>query len=57
MNPFCINNSIIPNIIQINRINGGIMGIQFKTGGNIPNISILNTYDPHMGYKHEELGS
>ena len=45
-----VHNSIITNIIQINRINGRIiiMGIQVETGHKVPNLSILNTYAPHM---------
>ena len=52
-----IHNSIIPNITQINRLNGIIMEIRLKTGKNIPDISSLNTYDPHMGYNFDEINS
>ena len=41
--------------MHINRVNGIIMEILLKTGNNIPNISILNTYAPHMGYNTTEI--
>ena len=52
---FIVHNQTIPHIVHINRINGRLMEIQFKTGDNIPNISILNSYAPHMGYNSIEI--
>ena len=49
---FVANNLLVSNIIHINRIDGRIMKIQFKTGPNIPNLSILNPYDPHAGRRN-----
>ena len=41
---------LLPIVTGIYKINGRIMEIRLKTGKSINNISILNTYAPHMGY-------
>jgi len=33
------------------------MEIRLKTGTNIPDISILNTYAPRMGYNFDEINA
>ena len=33
------------------------MEIPLNTGENIPDISILNTYAPHMGYNYDDTNS
>ena len=43
------------NIYQINRIDKRIIEIRLKTGKSIKNISILNSYAPHMSYDKEEI--
>ena len=52
---FFRHNTIIPNILQINRINGKMVEIRFRTGRNVPNLPILNTYVPHMGYNFDKV--
>ena len=37
-------------ITRINRINGSMAELRFKTDSKIKNLSIINTYDPHHGY-------
>ena len=50
-----IKNSLIPNVKGIYKTNGRIMEIRIKTGNSIKNISILNTYAPHVGYPAETI--
>ena len=45
-----IRKTLSNNIKQVIRINGRLMELRLKTGSNLPTISILNTYTPHMGY-------
>ena len=44
-----IKNYLLRNVKGIYKANGRIMEIRLKTGNSIKNLSILNTYAPHIG--------
>ena len=49
-----IKNTLVPYIKTIHKINGRIMEIRIKTDKSLKDLSILNTYAPHMGYSAEK---
>ena len=52
---FLKHNTLVQNILQINRVNGGVVGIRFKTGRDIPNLSVLSNYAENMGYNTDDV--
>ena len=50
-----IKNTLLNNITQVNRVNNRIMEIRIKTGKNLQNINILNTYAPDMNHNDNDI--
>ena len=50
-----IRKNLVPLVKKIHRIGGRAMEIRIKTDNKIQDISILNTYAPHLGYSIEVI--